>query len=808
MANVLDREKTLRDRVLTIRPTPRIEKLRHRYLDTPNRIVIDILRIVTRVMKETEGQPIVTRRAKAFAASVRGVPVNIYPDELFVGWLYSVPHGSEVSYGALGLILEPELDTLSTRQYTPFNISEEDKKELREEIFPYWRKHQYSPSIPPELKKAGIKSSSVGTHLPHFVINYERVLKKGLLGVKKDAGDRLARVDFSNTDEVRKIPFLEGVILGLEAAAEIGHRFAARAGELAEKENDSQRKAELLKIAEVCEQVPAHPARTFYEALQAVWFTHMMLGWEVSTHGGISLGRADQYLYPYYERDIKEERLTREQAQELLDCWFMRYSQHFFLWSEDQARYWSNHTPGHHIDVGGLNPDGTNGANELSYMFIEAMMHTPGMVEPTLGLLVHSKTPDDLLIKACQLTALGGGYPQFINQDLLVDNLLARGAIVGGPPLTLEVARKYGTCAGCHEPTLSTMESGWQAGSSVGPRTPTVLAALDYALTNGWSRTDRVKRGLDTGDPGQFKSFEEFREAYRQQLAYLVRNQSIASNIGELAELQPTVFTSALTEDCIEKGLPKEQGGARYNVGAFFMVGTVDAGDSLAAIKKLVFDEKKVTMDELCKALDSNFKGYATIRKMCREAPKFGNDDDYADEQVAWVTHLVAEEARKYRTPYGGPKFPLLVPMSSFVPSGKHVEALPSGRPAGEPLSDGISPTRGSDVKGPTAVLKSVGKINNAEASLGQTLNMRIDPSVFEKEDGFKRLADLIRVFVDQKVDHIQINVVSSEALRAAQKEPDLYRDLVVKVAGYNARFVDLHRELQDSIIARTEFKM
>ena len=804
MVQVLEREKSLLDRVLTIRPTPRVERLRQRYLDTKNKAVIDISRIVTKVMKETEGEPIVTRRAKAFAATARGVPTNIYPEELFVGWLFSVPRGTEVMVEQ-GFGLEEELDTLSTREYTPFLISEEDKRELREEIFPYWRAHYYSPPIPPEARKAGIMAASGLRFLPHYIVNYEKVLKKGLSGVKRDAEERLARLDLAEPDEIRKVPFLEGVIMGLEAASEIGQRFAARARELAEDEEDTRRKAELLKIAEVCDRVPANPARTFYEALQAVWFTHMLIGWEVSALFGASPGRADQYLYPYYESAIKEGRLTKEAAQELIDCWFMRYSQQFTINSAEGARYASNHTPGHHIHAGGLKADGNDASNELSYMFIEAMMHTRGMVEPTLSLLVHSKTPEDLLIKGCQLTSLGGGYPMFINHDLMVDNLLVRGATVGGPPVTLEIAREFGSCAGCHEPTLATMESGWGSGRSAGTRLPAVLAALEFVLTNGVRQSDHKKIGLETGDPSQFKSFEEVREAYSRQVAWLVRNQSIAANIGEVAALQPTVLASALTEDCIEKGIAKEEGGARYNVGSFGIIGTVDVGDSLAAIKKLVFDEEKITMDQLCQALDKNFEGYEDIRKMCLEAPKFGNDDDYVDEQVAWVTHLVTEEAKKYKTPYGGRKFTVLVPLSSFVPAGLGVGALPSGRPAREPLSDGVSPTRGSDVKGPTAVLKSVGKVNNAEVSLGQTLNMKIDPAVFEKEDGFKRLADLIRVFVDQKVDHIQINVVSSDTLRAAQREPDKYKDLVVKVAGYNARFVDLHKELQDSIIARTE---
>ena len=796
MAQVLERGKSLLDRVLTIKPTPRVERLRQRYLDTRNKAVIDISRIVTRVMKETEGEPIVTRRAKAFAATVRGAPVNIYPDELFVGWEFSGPRTDEFPVNP-GPALEEDLDTLSTRDWNPFLISDEDTRELKEEILPYWKAHQYHAPAPPELKKAGITGTRFGIGgLNHHIVNNEKVLKKGLLGVKRDAEERLARLDRTEPEDLRKIPFLEGVILALEAASEIGVRYAAKARELAEKEEDVKRKAELLKIAQVCDWVPANPARTFYEAVQSLCFTQMLVRWE---GGSRALGRADQYLYPYYESDKREGRITKEAAQELIDCWFMRACQMDRLWSSQDAPYNVGMDAGESIGVGGLKADGSDATNELSYMLIEAMMHTPGMVEPTLVLLVHSKTPEDLLLKACQLTSLGGGYPQFINHDLMVENLLARGAIVGGPPVTLETARKFSACTGCHEPTLGTMQSGWNAASA------NLLGALESVLTNGVRKSDGKKVGLETGDPRQFRSFEEVKTAFSKQLSRLVRDNSIAANIGEVTALGPTVFGSALVEDCIEKGIARELGGARYNVGAISILGTVDVGNSLAAIKKLVFDEKKLTMDRLCRALDSNFEGCEDIRNMCLQAPKFGNDDDYVDEEVAWVTHIVTEETKKCKTPYGGRKFPVLVPMSSYVPAGLGVGALASGRLAGEPLSDGVSPTKGSDVKGPTAILKSVGKINNADVSLGQTLNMRIDPKVFEKEDGFKRLADLIRAFVDQKVDHVQINVVSSETLRAAQREPYKYRDLVVKVAGYNARFADLHKALQDSIIARTE---
>ncbi|MHA1885403.1 MAG: glycyl radical protein [Promethearchaeota archaeon] len=787
----------------TIEPTTRVEKLRQRYLSIKNKVIIDIARERTKSRKKTEGEPLVTRRAKAFAAIVRGVPTNIYPDELFVGWLFSEPRGTEIPFYSIPFTafgLEKELDTLSTRTVDPFQIDDDDKNLLREEIYPYWKDHFFLPSVPPEARKMGVQYPITCPKVDHYVVNYPKVLKKGLLGVKRDAEERLNRIDLTDSDEVKKVPFLEGVIIAIEAAAEIGKRFAVKARSLAEIENDDKRKAELLQIAENCENVPANPARTFYEALQSVWFIHMMLGWELSFHGGISIGRADQYLYPYYEKDIREGKLTKEQAQELIDCWCMRFSQSFGLWT--QGGFISQYTPGHHLDIGGLNADGTDATTELSYMFIEAIMHTPGMVEPAIGLLVHSKTPDSLLIKACQLTSVGSGNPQYVNHDVLVNNLMGRGATVGGKPVTLEMARKYGGCVGCHEPSLHTMEGGWAVNQS-----QLLGLTMEIVMTNGWSRIFGKRRGLETGDPREFKTFEDVREAFRKQVAFEMKRGAIASALGEQM-LEPTLFTSALTEDCIENGTCREDGGARYSLGAVTTLGTVDAGNSLAAIKKLVFDEKKITMDQLCKALENDFEGYEDIHKMCLEAPKFGNDDDYADEQVVWVSHLVATEAMKYKTTYGGTKYAYQVPMSSYVPHGLMIGALPSGRKSRAPVSDGVSPTMGSDMNGPTAVLKSIGKINNAELSLGQSLNMKLDPIVFEADDGLQRLASLIRVFVDQKADHMQINVVSAATLKAAQKDPEGYKDLVVKVAGYNARFVDLHKLVQDSIIARTEHRL
>ncbi|HJN50183.1 MAG: pyruvate formate lyase family protein [Pseudomonadales bacterium] len=781
MLQALKTEETLRDNVVSMAPTARVEKLRLGYLDTQDKVVIDILRIRTRVMQETEGEPTVTRQAKAFAAIVREMPINIYPDEPLVGWLFCEPRGSNLSAGQ-ARSLESELDTLSTREITPFQISEEDKRELREEILPYWKAHRgYSAT------------------LPHWTAGYEKVLQKGLLGVKQDAEDRLAGLDLTDPEDFKKLAFLEGVVMAVEAAAEIGARFAERARELAGEEADAGRKAELEKIAAACDRVPAHPARTFYEAVQSVWFIHILHALDNEHATGMGPGRPDQYLFPFYEKDIEAGRITRVEAQELIDCWFMRYSQYYMIWRSDAGSYGTHtpHTPGHHLDVGGLKPDGTDAANELSHMFLEAMMHTPGMTEPTLGLLVHSKTPDDLLIKACQLTALGGGYPMFVNQDLRIESLLARNEIMDGPPITLALAR-CGTGAGCHELVLPDMESGFSF-------TPLNLAGIvDLVLGNGTSRSGRQK-GIDTGDPRQFESFDELQQAFKKQMAHQLRNGIIGSHMAERA-LQPKAFNSALVEDCIEKGIAKEEGGARYNVHGVQTWGRIDAGNSLAAIKKLVFDDKTVTMEQLCEALDANFKGHEELGKMCLQAPKFGNDDDYVDEQIAWVTHVVNEETKQYKSTYGGCSVLSEVPSASYIGAGRGVGALPSGRLAGEPLCEATTPMVGTALNGPTSVLMSVGKVNNAEMNQGQTLNMRLDPGIFARNDGFKRVADLIRVFVDQRVDQIQINVVSSDTLRAAQESPDEYPDLVVKVAGYNARFVDLHKDLQDSIIARTEY--
>lgn len=830
----------LLDAFITIEPTARMMRLREYYVENTKRTdpvyTIYFDKAIARTMKETEGEPMVLRRAKAFAAAVEAFPVEIFPDEPFVGWIGGSPQAMPVGAEQLGARLEIELDHYKY-------MSDEDRKIVKEEIIPYWKGegdwkrhwfYQNYQTLPPEtrnllygdpdpdLEKINIitrskppamprvevkevpgKTDGLGRgfisdgmtrhHIGHSSFGYEKILKKGFLGVKKDAEDRLARLDWNDTEEQRKVPFLKGVIIAMDAAATIGKKFAAGIRTAARKEKEPWRKAELKKMAAICDRVPAHPARTFHEALQSAWFTQILNWCETPITFAIGPGKVDQYLYPYYEKDMREGRLTQEEAQELVDCWLMRFTQ-------GVSPFIPQAGAAYHTDVGGLKADGSDATNDLSLMFLEGMIHTQ-MVEPNFGVLVHSKTPENFLLKACQLCVLGTGHPMFLNNDVFVENFLARGTL-GGPPVPLALARTSGAI-GCNEPHVANYDSEFNVG-------PFLLLPqmLELALADGWSRYHEKYMGVRTGDPRKFKTFEELQEAYLKQLAYFAHHCEISNKNSELtlAQRYPTVYTSALIEDCIEKGRTREDGGARFNFGpCIATAGATDVGDSLAAIKKLVFEEKTITMTELLDALENNFEGYESLREELLQAPKFGNDDDYVDEIVAWVMKTYCDEVVTHKNTRGGHLVPYQNPLVWYVSTGRLVGALASGRKAWEPLSDGISPTRGVDVSGPTAVFNSVGKLDNAAIFFGQTLNMRLNKDMFGTDVGVRRLAQMIRTFVDLKIHHCQFNLISSETLREAQRKPEEYQDLLVRVAGYVAYFTRLGTAVQDSIIARNE---
>ncbi len=770
----------LLDSVVSMEASPRVERLREDLLNATPIASIDRIRIETRVLKETEGEPIITRRAKVFAAVVRETPLYIYPEELLVGYP-GVKRRCSHANPSPGL--EKSLEKASSqRRGSMANfgfdrpdlraLSDEIKTELREEIIPYWN--------------AGgqWKKSLRVSHYGHNIVNFNKVLKKGFSGIKKEAENRLARLDVADPENAKKVDFLEGVIMGMEAAAELGARFASKARELAEHEEDGVRKEELLQIAEVCDRVPANPARTFHEAIQSCYFTWFLSIWECPTAGGQSVGRMDQYLDSYYENDLREGRITEAEAQELIDCCLIKLE--YAL-------------PVAAVTVGGVKPNGHDATNALSYMFIEGMMHTR-LKQPYFSVQVHNKMPDALLIKASQLCALGTGHPQFLNSDVMVSQCFARGD-TGGPTVTLEDARS-GAPIGCSEVGIPGKESGYLHYGG-----PSLALMMELVMNNGVRRSDGEMIGIETGDPRQFETFEEVRQAFHDQVEFVRENCQISGRQNEqtLIDTLPTVYESALLDDCIETATCREEGGAHYNFNTGSVkTGSTDAGDSLAAIKKVIFEDKKATMADLCDALDANFEGYEELRQLLERVPKFGNDNDYADEQAAWVLHLWVDEFTKMKNLRGGYCSPGGSPMWSYVPVGDGVGALPSGRLAGQPICDGSSPSAGKDLHGPTAVFKSMGKIDNVEATGGLILNMRLDPSTFGTNEGVRHLADLLRAFVDEKIYHVQINVISTDTLKAAKEEPEKYGDLMVKVAGYNAFFTQLAPHVQDSIIART----
>ena len=772
------KEPAAHERIFTMKPTARVKRLREAFFDIKPRLSIDRARIEARVMKETEGQPMITRRSKVFAAVLREMPIDIYPDELIVGLTGAGRLCSNVIPGAYELVQERRVNiSQHSERANPVGLSDDDMRELEEELIPYW-------------KQQGRAGRVAYWHYGHNIHDMKKVVEKGFLGIKKEAEERLDRLDLTEPEELKKLPFLEGVVMVMEAATEFGQRYAARARELAEKEEDATRKAELLRIAEISDWVPANPARTFYEALQSYHFAWLMLTLELYTNIAFALGRMDQYLYPYYERDIREGRITKEEVQELLDCYILKLNT---VGSGTQSNSGS-------IGVGGVKTDGNDATNELSYMFIESIMHTR-LADPWFAVHIHSKSPDEFLIKTAELTSLGSGHPQYLNSDVMVAQALARGNM-GGPMVTLQDARSSSN-VGCLELVIPGKDSGYLYVTG-----HNLAVALELALTNGVRRSDGEKIGDETGDARKFTSFEEVREAFRQQVVRMRKDTQVSSIAFEkqLVELYPMVYESALIEGCIEKGLCREEGGAHYNFNTGGTeVGSSDAADSLAAIKKLVFDDRKITMAQLCDALEANFEGYQDIRKMCQEVPKFGNDEDYVDEQKTWVIHQWATEFIKLKNLRGGHGSPGGSSMAGYIPGGKIVGALPSGRLAGEPLAPAGSPCIGKDVNGVTAVLKSMGKVDGVEVHAGLSLTSRIDAAVFQSTDGIKRMADLLRAFVDQKIFHLQLNVVSSDILKTAQKEPEKHRDLMVKVAGYNAYFTKLSKELQDTIIARTE---
>lgn len=781
----------------------RMRKLKDAVISTKPRVWAGRAQIVTSAYKNMESEPSVIKRARVLERVLQEIPIKIAEGELIVGCRSPWPRAGVVFPETSVHWIEDELATFPTRRGDKFLIDVNTKEMLRREIFPYWKgRTLYDKALalmPEETKKARktgvfVCDNQLLNGEGHVIPNHEEVLCRGLNDMRAVVDEKLQRLDFSDPENLQKRLFYEAAIIVLKAAVVFGLRYARRAKELSENERDERRKKELETIAQVCTRVPGNPARTFQEALQSLWFIELVCQLE-SNGDSVSIGRFDQYMYPFYERDIEQGQLTRNRALELIECLWVKFNEVVEFFNADCAKTFGGFPIGYTVTLGGQNEWGQDATNELSFLCLEATEDVR-LPQANLAVRVHSRTPHDFLRRTCEVIKLGLGMPMLFNDEVIIPLLLNRGA-------TLSEARDYADI-GCVEITVPGRTRGW-----TDPALVNLPKILELALNDGVCRLSGEKMGVSTGPPQSFLSFQDLFEAYRKQMRYFVSHMVTAVNCIDTAHADhlPTPFLSTLVDDCIDRGKDISWGGARYNFTGPQGIGVPNVADSLAAVKKLVFEEKRIAMKELKEALDQNFKGREDLRQiLLNQAPKFGNDVDYVDDIAAEVGRLYCEEVEKYRNPRKGRFQPGLYTISAHIPLGEMVGATPDGRKAGKPLADGgLSPVQGMDKRGPTAVLRSVSKIDHTLASNGTLLNLKFNPAVLEEKSGLTNLAAFIRAFVELKVLHCQFNVISAGTLREAQEHPENYQNLVIRVAGYSAFFVSLDKGLQDDIIRRTE---
>ncbi len=806
--------------------------------------------LVTESYKATEDLPIILRRSAAFTHILRNIPIVIRDNELIVGSATKAPRGCQVFPEYSYEWLEAEFDTVATRAADPFYISEKTKEELRG-AYPYWKGKTCSDLAKSNMAPEAYDAFTVhGIFTPgnyfyngigHVNVNYEKILKKGYKGIIAEAQEAKNKLDVSDPEYVRRNNFLTAVIESCDAVVEYARRYAKLAKEMAKKETDPVRKEELEKIASTCMRVPEFPATSFYDACQSFWFIQLLLQVESSGHS-ISPGRFDQYMYPYYKKDIDEGKLTIEQAQELIDCIWVKLNDINKVRDAVSADGFAGYGMFQNLIVGGQNVHGMDATNDLSYMCLEAAMHVP-LPQPSISVRVWNGTPESFLIKAGALTRLGTGLPAYYNDEVIIPSIMARG-------LTLEDARDY-CIIGCVEPQKGAKTDGWHDAAFFNMCRP-----LELVFSNGVDKG--VQIGPETGDVTQMRTFEEFYNAYKTQQSYFIKLLVNANNAIDVAHATrcPLPFQSCMVDDCIGRGKSLQEGGAIYNFTGPQGFGIANNTDGLLAVKQLVFEEQKVTMSELRDALNANF-GYgitgkaaeritgevaeqlasqgielneAVIRTIYEEittangldpekkaryreikrlidetCPKYGNDIYEADMFARDVANSYTKEVEKYKNPRGGIFQAGLYPVSANVPLGGQTGATPDGRLAYTPVADGIGPASGRDVKGPTATANSVAKLEQDVASNGTLLNQKFHPSALAGMSGLTKFVALIRSYFDQKGMHMQFNVVTRETLLDAQKNPEKYKTLVVRVAGYSALFTTLSKSLQDDIINRTE---
>lgn len=693
------------------------------------------------------------------------------------------------------------MKVMDARDLIYFRVSEEDLKVQEETIIPFWEKrsirHKILENMSEEWKDAyaaGIFTEFMEQRGPGHTVGSEKIYKKGFQDYKNDIIEARNRLDFLNDKEAfDKKAQLNAMEICCDAIMILGERYAAYARELAEKETDEIRKQELLQIAANCDVVPAHAPKTFWQAIQMYWFVHLGVTTELNPWDAYSPGRLDQHLNPFYQKDTEDGILDDEKALELLECLWVKFNNQpappkVGITLKESGTY----TDFANLNTGGITPDGENGVNEVSYLILDCMDEMK-LLQPSSNVQISKKTPTKFLKRACEISRKGWGQPAFYNTEAIIQELLNAGK-------SIEDARRGGT-SGCVETGAFGNEAYILTGYFNLPK------ILELTLYNGYDIVSKKQIGLPIGYAKDFKSYDELYEAYKKQVEHLIDIKIEGSNIIEkiYAEYMPAPFLSIITNDCISRGKDYNAGGARYNTNYIQGVGIGTITDSLAAIKYNVFDEKKFTMEELIEALEHNFEGYDMIANLVRnKTPKYGNDDDYADNIMKDVFNFYQKTVTGRPNMKGGTYRVNMLPTTCHVYFGEVMNASPNGRLAQKPVSEGISPEKGADVNGPTAVIKSCSKMDHLRTG-GTLLNQKFTPSVVKGEEGLDNMANLVRAYFNMDGHHIQFNVIDRETLIRAQQNPDEYKDLIVRVAGYSDHFRNLSKALQDEIIERTE---
>ncbi|MBU3201622.1 glycyl radical protein [Clostridium estertheticum] len=789
------------------KPTKRVEALKEQILSAVPCIEVDRALLITESFKETEGKSIVVRRAKALEKILNEIPIIIREEELIVGSLTKEARSAQIFPEFSNKWIKDEFETIGKRKGDSFQITEKAKKQLTE-VFDYWEgkttnelatSYMYPETIEAMNENVFTVANYYLNGVGHVSVDYAKVLAKGYKGIIEEVNCAIKNADKENPKYIKQKLFWESIIGSCKAVINYAHRYAKLAREMASKESNAVRAKELLQIAKNCETVPENGATNFYEACQSFWFVHAVINIESNGHS-ISPTRFDQYMYPYYEIELNSGKFDIDKIQELIDCVWVKLNDINKVRDEVSTRAFGGYPMFQNLCVGGQTREGKDSTNDLSYMCIDATAHVR-LAAPSFSVRIWNKSPDEFLLRCCELSRLGLGMPAFYNDEVIITALVNNG-------LTIEDAREYGII-GCVEPQKPGKTEGWHDSGFFN-----LARLLEVTINNGMSNGKQI--GPKTGEFTKFKSIEEVVEAYSKQMEYFVYQLSVADNSIDLAhaERAPLPFLSCMVDDCITVGKSLQKGGAHYNFTGPQGVGVANVGDSFAAIKKLVFDTKKVSLKDLKEALDTNFgeedptlkENFEDLRQMLiHRAPKFGNDIDEVDELARQGAYIYCKEVAKHKNPRGGNFHAGLYPAAINILFGDLIGATPDGRKAHEALADGVSPVRGADSNGPTAAINSVAKLDHFIASNGTLLNQKFHPGSIQGSGGLKNLASLVRSFFDQKGMHVQFNIIDKETLIEAQKDPSKYRDLVVRVAGYSAQFITLDKAIQDDIIKRTE---